>query len=144
MESQKSKKYIRRLAGRAYKSNVQRNMLIIMAIVLTTFMITTVFSMGISYWESIQQRTVMMEGIKYDVALPEPTEDQVKSVAEHSLVDIAGVAVKCAIVEQYDGQSTHIRLYWADEANWKKQCIPAFEIIEGDYPSGYEDRKSVV
>ena len=129
-----NKKVISGLAKRDYRQNIKRNILTIMAILLSTFMITSIFSMGISYWKSMTQRSIMMDGIKYDVILPEPTEKQIEKAHEMDEIAYAGLEVKCAIIKNYGTSSSHIRLYWSDETNWTNQCIPAFEFVEGSYP----------
>ena len=42
---------IKHLAKKSYRSNKRRNMIVIVALALTAFMITSVFSLGCSYFE---------------------------------------------------------------------------------------------
>ena len=43
---------INRLAKRSYRANKQRNVFVTIALFLTAFMITSVFSLGCSYFET--------------------------------------------------------------------------------------------
>ena len=47
---------INRLAKRSYRANKQRNVFVTIALFLTAFMITSVFSLGCSYFETYQVR----------------------------------------------------------------------------------------
>lgn len=129
-----NKKIIRYFARKEYTGNWKRNLLTIVAIVLTTFLITTVCSLGGSYWKTVTRRSVIMEGIRYDVSLPQPTAEQVMKAYQIPEIKNAGLAVKCAVIREYKGKPLEIRLFWGDSTNWEKQCIPAFEFIEGTYP----------
>ena len=71
----------------------------------------------------------------YDIELTEPRGDQVVKIRSMDEVRYAGVAVKCAVLEQYlDRMLDKTRLYWLDETCWEKQTIPALERYEGSYP----------
>ena len=64
-----NKKVITDLAKTTYSANKKRNILTIIAIFLTTFLICTVISIGISYWNTLSVRQQRMEGMDYDVEL---------------------------------------------------------------------------
>lgn len=130
-----NKNVITDLAKNDFRTSLKKNILIIIAILLTTFLITTVCSMGISYWNAVTKRNIMMEGMQYDVQLPEPTKMQVKKARQLPEIKDAGLSVKCAIADKYKGRPVHIRWYYSDRVNWEKQCIPAFEFVKGAYPS---------
>ncbi len=136
----KNKKVIREIAGTTYRANKKKNMLTAFAIILTTFLISIVMAIGVSYWNTISERQIRMEGMDYDIELSEPREDQVETIRTMDNVENAGVAVKCAIIEQYQDKSLDkVRLYWLDETCWEKQTIPALESYEGNYPQGMNE-----
>lgn len=131
----KNKKVVDEIAGITYKANRKRNLLTVFAIVLTTFLITVVMAVGGSYWNTISERQIRMAGMDYDIELSEPRQDQVEKIRSMEQVKYAGVAVKCALLEQYqDLLLDKTRLYWLDETCWEKQTIPALESFEGSYP----------
>ena len=49
---------INRLAKRSYRANKQRNVFVTIALFLTAFMITSVFSLGCSYFETYQMQQI--------------------------------------------------------------------------------------
>lgn len=127
---------INKLAKVSFKGNKRRNRLVIVAIVLATFMLTTVFSLGISYYQSVGQRNIMMSGSDYNAFFDGPTAEQVAQAREHPKIEHAGVQVGCATLIDYQGESISTTLIWSDEVNWQEQMLPAFEYIKGTYPKG--------
>ena len=126
---------VAQVASTTYRANWKRNILTIFAIVLTTFLISVVISIGISYWTAISERQLRMEGMDYDISLTEPKNEQIKQIRGMEQVKWAGLAVKCAIVEKYrDTSLGKSRLYWVDDTCWTRQVIPAVETWEGNYP----------
>ena len=123
------------IASTTYKANGKRNLLTIFALFLTTFLISVIIALGVSYWNTISQRQIRMEGMDYDVELTEPAEEQVQIIRDMDEVRYAGLAVKCAIVEEYNGKTLDkMRLYWLDDICWEKQTVPALEEYVGHYP----------
>ncbi|WP_394922494.1 FtsX-like permease family protein [uncultured Robinsoniella sp.] len=129
-----NKKVIAGLAKKNYRQNWKKNILIIAAIILTTFMITAVCSIGVSYWNAISLRHVMMNGMKFDVSLPAPTIEQVKKAYSMDEILYAGINVDSAVIDEYKNNDINIPLSWSDTTNWEKQCVPAYEFLEGKYP----------
>lgn len=132
----RNQKIVSELAKITYKANKKRNFLTIVAVVLTTFLISVILSLGMSYWDTISLRQVRMSGMDYDIELTEPREDQVNTIRSMDNVKYAGIAVKCAIGSTYeDNQLDKLKLYWLDDTCWTKQTIPALETYTGSYPS---------
>ena len=99
-----------------------------------------VAAVGISYWKAVSERQIRMEGMDYDIALTEPREEQVNQIRGMKEVACAGVAVKCAILEQYQDKALDkTRLYWLDKTCWEKQTLPALETWSGSYPREEEE-----
>ena len=135
-----NKKVTGEVARATYKANRKRNALIIFAILLTTLLIAVVAAVGISYWKAVSERQIRMEGMDYDIALTEPREEQVNRIRGMKEVACAGVAVKCAILEQYQDKTLDkTRLYWLDKTCWEKQTLPALETWNGSYPREEEE-----
>ncbi len=130
-----NKNVVQAVAKATYQANRKRNLLTIFAMALTTFLLAVVIALGVSYWDTVSQRQIRMQGMDYDIELSEPRQSQVEKIKSMDNVKYAGVAVKCAIVEQYQGLLLDkTRLYWLDETCWEKQTIPALESYQGHYP----------
>ena len=131
----KNKKVINDLAKTTYFANKKRNLLTIMAIFLTTFLICTVISIGLSYRDTVMLRQERMQGMDYDIELTEPRNDQVTAIRNMENVKYAGLSVKCAVLSKCgDTPLDKIRLFWLDNTCWEKQTIPALDYYKGEYP----------
>lgn len=140
----KNKKVLLEVTKATYKGNKKRNILTVIAIILTTFLITVVITLGASYWESLSTRQIRMSGMDFDIELSEPRENQVKKIRTMKLVSHAGLEVKCGIIENYYNHNKEVRLaktriYWLDETAWEKQSIPALEYVKGEYPQSVNE-----
>ncbi len=130
-----NKKVINDLAKTTYSAHKKRNILTILAIFLTTFLICTIISIGISYWDTVALRQQRMQGMDYDIELTEPRNDQVSAIRKMENVKYAGLSVKCAVLSKYeDIELDKIRLFWLDNTCWEKQTIPALDYYKGEYP----------
>ncbi len=130
-----NKKVVGEIARTTYQANRKQNLLIIFAIVLTTFLIAVIIAIGTGYWNTVTQRQIRMQGMDYDIELSEPREDQADKIKSMDNVQCAGLCIKCAILEAYQGQiMDKTRLYWLDETCWEEQTIPALESYKGHYP----------
>ena len=130
-----NKKVINDLAKTTYSAHKKRNILTILAIFLTTFLICTIISIGISYWDTVALRQQRMQGMDYDIELTEPRDDQVSAIRKMENVKYAGLSVKCAVLSKYeDKELDKIRLFWLDNTCWEKQTIPALDYYKGEYP----------
>ena len=88
-----SRKVITSVAMTTYRANKKRNALTVFAVILTTFLITAVLGIGISYWDAVSERSIRMNGMDYDIELTEPRAEQVEMVGSMDAVKYAGVAV---------------------------------------------------
>lgn len=131
----KNKQVVREIARITYFANRKRNMLSIFAMILTTFMISVVAGLGVSYWNTVSELKLRTEGMDYDVELTEPTKEQVKKVISMERVRYAGVSVKCILVLGSGEQLlNNTKLFWQDQTCWEKQTVPALEEHIGSYP----------
>ena len=67
-----NKKIINKISERTLKNNRTRNIFIILAIVLTTFMFTTVFGIGFSLVKNLSIMMLRQQGTKSSIFLNSP------------------------------------------------------------------------
>lgn len=135
-----NRKVVAEVAAATYRANRKRNIITIIAIVLTTLLTAVILALGISYWNTVTLRSIRMNGMDYDLELTEPREDQVAAIRAMEGVEAAGISIKCAILESYgDRELDKTQLYWVDGTCWEKQCIPALEFVQGNYPEKEEE-----
>ena len=75
MHTNRNKGATKKVEKGMMKANRTRNLFAVFAIVLTTFMITTVFSLGINYMENMELMQVRTAGTSADVSLALPTTE---------------------------------------------------------------------
>lgn len=115
-----NKKTISRIARTTYQANRKRNLLTILAIILTSFLLITVIGIGIQYTQALSRRNLMMSGRDYDIALTEPRPDQIEKVKQLDYIRASGLEVKCAMITQGNGQySSMVKLFYSDKEGWK-------------------------
>lgn len=63
----RNKKAIRKIAWRYMKSSKQRNVFIVLAVALSAFLLSAVFSLGITFYNANSRQQVIAEGTKLRV-----------------------------------------------------------------------------
>ncbi len=130
-----NKAVINEIAIATYKANKKRNIMMVFAIFLSTFLVASIISVGAGYWKAIQERTRYTSGMDYDISLTEPEDFQIKKARSMEEIKYAGLLVKCAMLEKYKQKMLDkTRLYWADNTCWQKIILPALETFTGHYP----------
>lgn len=101
-------------------ANKTRNAFALLAVVLTTFMITTVFSLGINYIENMKLTQVRLAGTSADIALPNPDNGQEERIADLAYVSSIGrqYAVGSVALKNDEGRDQSIALACYDKTEW--------------------------
>lgn len=131
----KTKDSISKISQRSYDSNKKRNLFIIVALILTTFMMTSVFSIGISYIETYKLQQIRYMGTTANIVITNPTENQIHKLKERTdIVSVIGVSQRLGSVDTSDLDDTLLGLVWIDQEEWIKHRMPTIEGIVGKYP----------
>lgn len=130
----KNKKAIRKIAMRYYKTSTQRNIFVILAIIMSAFLITIVFNLGINFYEATRKQQTMAEGTNRDIIITNPNEKQVEMAQNLSESKYVGIEARCAIAIQCNEKPITYGMYWKNTVNWEKQTQEAVENIIGSYP----------
>ena len=131
-----NKEVIKKITNRSLKSNKIRNLFAVLAIVLTTFMISSVFSIGISFAKNYNTMNLRLQGSTATINLPNPTDDQVKKIESLGLFNSVGEEINVGKVslEDLTKNKTKIIIKYNDTENLKKQITPCISDIKGGYP----------
>lgn len=111
-----------------------RGFLLTLAVFLSAFMLTTVCSLGITYYNSLTDLNLSINGSDYDGLITGPTAEQISLAKELPEVEHVGVIVGCVTMTEYNDIPLSTALAWADDTSWTIQLKPAFETLEGHYP----------
>ena len=137
MHANRNKKAVKRVEKGMMKANRIRNLFAVFAIILTTFMITTVFSLGINYAENMKLMQVRTEGTTADVSLSMPTKAQEQQIQDLEYVKTVGTQYMVgSVTEKNDeGRELSIALQYYDNTEWEEHYQEAIKDLEGKYPS---------
>ena len=137
MHANRNKRAIKKVEKGMMKANRIRNTFAVLAVVLTTFMITTVFSLGINYMQNMELSGVRTAGTNADVTLNAPTNEQEQQIRSLDYVKIIGARymVGSAIQTNSEGRESSIVIQYYDETEWEQHFKEAISNIHGSYPT---------
>lgn len=135
-----NKLIIKKLTNRSLKANKLRNIFIVIAIALTAFLITTVFSIGMSIIESNELQELRMMGTRAHATLTNPTDNQIEKLKSLDYIEAIGLQVNTTrIVNEPKLGDTTLSLMWYDEQEWEKLRKPAMSNIVGAFPTEFNE-----
>lgn len=132
-----NKEIIKKITNRSLKTNKIRNTFAIMAIVLTTFMISSVFSIGISFAKNYKTMNLRLQGTTANVSLPNPTDNQIDKIKSLGLSNSIEYEINVGRVslDTLSENRTKILIKYLNKDNYEKQVSPAISDIKGNYPT---------
>lgn len=126
---------IQKLTRRSLKANKRRNFFLVMAIMLTTLLIGSVFSVGMSLVESVKMEQIHLAGTMAHAAVGHPTASQIEQLHNLDYVKAVGTGNSVGYVENTaEMGNISLTLHYFDETEWKELRAPAYVDIEGNYP----------
>lgn len=136
MHDNRNKEVIKRVEKGMMKANRTRNIFAIVAVALTTFMITTVFSLGINYKENMDLTGIRTSGTNANVTLAMPTNAQEKEIRDLDYVKTVGTQYMIGSVagKNEADRDLAIAMQYYDNTEWEKHYKEAISNINGSYP----------
>ena len=131
-----NKEVIKRITNRSLKTNKIRNIFAVLAIILTTFMISSVFSIGVSFAKNYETMNLRLAGTSADIYLANPRKEQIAGIEDLDIFKCIGIEINAGKVDLavLSENKTKIFLKYHDDENFKKQISPALGNIKGNYP----------
>ena len=131
-----NKEVIKRITNRSLKTNKIRNIFAVLAIILTTFMISSVFSIGVSFAKNYKTMNLRLAGTSADIYLANPRKEQIAGIEDLDIFKSIGIEINAGKVDLavLSENKTKILLKYYDDDNFKKQISPALGNIKGNYP----------
>ncbi len=103
-------------------------------------LITSVFSIGMSYIKSSEMQQIRLMGTTAHVAVPYPTDEQIQKLKTLSYVKTVGLQQNVALIDiTPEMGNMSLSLHWYDKTEWEKLRMPAFSDITGRYPEKYNE-----
>lgn len=126
-----------KVAKKKFLAQRSRNLIACIAIMLTTFMLYSILSIGISYSQSLEKQRDRINGVTADMLLMNPTDNQVSTLKNSGICSFVGVSRQVAVLRDTRisvAGINGVHLRYADSICWKKQVRPALAGVIGDYP----------
>lgn len=141
MHANRNKSALHRIERGMMKSNRTRNLFAVLSIILTTFMITTVFTLGINYKENMDLMGIRTAGTTADISLFAPSSEQEEAIRSLRYVKNTGIQYPIGQVSETneEGRSLSIILSYYDETEWEKHYLGAISRVNGSYPEGEDE-----
>ncbi len=135
MISNNNQPAVKRLSKRAMKANRNRNIFALLAIILTTFMISSVFSIGISFAKNMTVMNTRLAGTSATIFLNNPSEEQLSAVRKIEGVKSAGTQINIGSVsgKTAESKAVSIAMLCYDITEWLEHIKPAVGEITGTY-----------
>lgn len=131
-----SKKSLARLSLKSLKANKGRNIIAICAIILTTIMFTSLFTIGMSLLDSMQQSTFRQIGSSSHGTFKYLTQEQYEVLLKHPLIREASYNIIVGKTENKELDKLNIEVRYSEEACAKWDfAYPT----EGQMPKAYDE-----
>lgn len=127
-----------KVAKKKFQAQRARNIIACVAIMLTTFMLYSILSIGMSYSQSLEKQKDTINGTTADMLLTNPTDSQISELKNSGLCSFVGVGRQVAVFTDLKIDEAGINaanLRYADSVYWEKQIKPALASVEGNYPN---------
>lgn len=138
-----NKSVVFKLSNKHYKSNRVRNIVCVIAIALTAYMLITVFSLGFNYLHAYKMHQIRLLGTTGQASLNNPSDFQIHLLENNEDVECVGIredVIRAGNVEYKEADSN---IYYAfryyDKTEWNAHRVNAISNIVGDYPSSYNE-----
>ena len=123
---------INNLSKKSFKANKSRNKIAIIAIVLTTLLFTSLFTIGMGMLKSNEYSTMRMVGGSTHGSFKYLTVEQYNKIKDNKLIKYKGIAVPIAIAENKELAKRQVEIKYGDK-NYIK--ITFATPIKGDIPT---------
>lgn len=127
---------ITRMAKRSFANNKHRNGIMILAIMLSVFMLFTILTVGGTWLKMQRVQNIRLAGGEFNALIYGGFTQEQRKICENN-PDLAEVGASgfgaWAVSTEFDS-TLHSTFIWADETQWNKIMKPAIEWVKGSYP----------
>lgn len=111
----KQKPIIRTLTSRSFKANKTRNLVAILAIVLTTLMFTSLFVLSQSMVKNLQEMNFQQAGYNSHLTFSSLTDAEMDKIITHEAVTDWGKSIVIGVAENEELTGRQVEIRYADE-----------------------------
>lgn len=127
---------IKRIAKTNLKSNFRRSITMIFAVLLSSFLLFSVFTVGLTYLKMNKLQNIRLNGADFDAVLYGVTEEQKtildndENIKQFGILTVAG-----AVRETETDKTPGVGLLYADAVLWDDMMSPTRTFLHGKYPT---------
>ena len=123
------------MAAKSLKNNRRKSMVMLVAVLLSSFMIFSVIAVGTTYFKLQRVQNIRMSGADMDAIMYGITDEQMQKCEENPDVEAVGIAAIAGYAVSTEADDTiDVGFVWADDTYWNKMARPAREWVKGRYP----------
>ena len=135
-----NQKVIKRMAWNAIKVNRRKTITLFLAVLLSSFLVFTIFTVGDSYFRLQKIQNIRMSGAEFDAIMYGVTDEQRQMCENNPDIVLTGTTGVCGWVEKTEQDSTpNVGLIWVDDGYWTQMMEPVREKLEGRYPTALDE-----
>ncbi len=123
------------MAAKLLRNNKRRSITIILAVFLSSLMMFSIFTVGITYFKMQRLQNIRLSGADFDAIMYGVSDSQKERLEGHPGVEKFGICSASGFVEEtlYD-KTPDVGLMYADPVYWDQMMAPARETVTGSYP----------
>lgn len=127
---------IKRIAKTNLKSNFRRSITMIFAVLLSSFLLFSVFTVGLTYLKMNKLQNIRLNGADFDAVLYGVTEEQKTILDNDENVKHFGILTVAGAVRETETDKTPgVGLLYADAVLWDDMMSPTRTFLQGKYPT---------
>lgn len=127
---------IKRMAKTNLKSNRRRSITMIFAVLLSVFLLFSVFTVGATYLKMQKLQNIRLNGADFDAIMYGITENQKTLLETNEEVEQYGIlTVVGAVKETAMDKTPGVGILYADSVLWNEMMAPARSYMKGNYPA---------
>ena len=127
---------IHHMAKTNLKSNLRRSITMMVAVMLSSFLLFSVFTVGLTYLKMNRLQNIRLNGADFDAILYGITEEQKTILENDEKVNQFGIlTVAGAVKETAADKTPGVGLLYADEVLWNDMMAPTRTLLQGKYPT---------
>ena len=127
---------IDRLAKKNLKSNQRRSLSMTLAVLLSSFLLFSVFTVGATYLKMQKQQNIRLNGAEFDAIMYGISKEQKEILEEDPKIENYGIVMVTGGVKETEADKTPgVGLAYADEIYWDEMMPPARKFVKGRYPT---------
>ncbi|MEC0167193.1 FtsX-like permease family protein [Paenibacillus graminis] len=131
MISTNNRKIVTRLSLKSLKANPMRNLAVICAVILTTLLITSIFTMVLSLNKSMELTQMKTSGTDFHGGFKYLTPAQVETLKKHSSIREYGVSLHAGELRNEVFKNTRVEVNQTDKSSARHSFV---NFIEGGLP----------